>query len=58
MKIFDLQPHLVGHLLELRPLVAADWQGLFAVAVDPAIWKLHPAHDRYKEDVFKAFLRV
>ena len=55
MKIFDLQPHLIGNLLELRPLVAADWEGLFAVAADPAIWKLHPAHDRYKEDVFKAF---
>src|SRR4029453_14312869 len=45
---FNLQPHLVGELLELRPLSADDWEGLFAAAADPMIWELHPAHDRYK----------
>ena len=55
MKSFDLQPHLVGDLLELRPLLAADWEGLFAAAADPMIWRLHPSHDRYKEDVFREY---
>jgi RimJ/RimL family protein N-acetyltransferase len=51
----DLQPHLVGELLELRPLQSADWEGLFAAGADPVIWKLHPAQDRYKEEVFREY---
>src|SRR5215217_4560739 len=50
-----LQPHLVGELLELRPLVPADWEELFAAAADPLIWEQHPANDRYKEEVFRVF---
>lgn len=54
---FELQPHLVGDLLEVRPLRPEDWESLFAVASDPLIWEQHPAHDRYKEGVFKEFFR-
>ena len=54
---FELQPHLVGDLLELRPLRPEDWESLFAVASDPMIWEQHPAHDRYQEEVFKEFFR-
>src|SRR5436190_12300564 len=54
---FNLQPHLVGELLELRPLLAVDWDGLFAAAADPMIWKLHPSHDRYKQEVFKEYFQ-
>jgi N-acetyltransferase len=54
---FNLQPHLVGELLELRPLLADDWEGLFAAATDPMIWELHPAHDRYKEEVFREYFQ-
>jgi RimJ/RimL family protein N-acetyltransferase len=54
---FQLQPHLVGNLLEVRPLRPEDWEALFAVASDPLIWEQHPAHDRYKEEVFKDFFR-
>ena len=57
MKGFDLQPHLVGSLLELRPLRPEDWERLFAVASDPLIWEQHPAHDRYQEAVFRDFFR-
>jgi N-acetyltransferase len=57
MSRFDLQPHLVGDLLELRPVRPEDWKGLFAAAADPMIWELHPAHDRYKEDVFREYFR-
>ena len=52
---FDLQPHLKGELIELRPLAPGDWDELFAVASDPLIWEQHPENDRYKEDVFKIF---
>jgi RimJ/RimL family protein N-acetyltransferase len=54
---FELQPHLVGDLLELRPLRPEDWESLFAVASDPQIWEQHPVHDRYREEVFKEFFR-
>ena len=52
---FDLQPHLKGELIELRPLAPENWDELFAVASDPLIWEQHPENDRYKEDVFKIF---
>ena len=50
-----MQPTLKGELLELRPLTPEDYDDLFAVASDPAIWEQHPARDRYKADVFSAF---
>jgi RimJ/RimL family protein N-acetyltransferase len=50
----DRQPVLVGDRLMLRPLRADDFAALFAVASDPLIWQLHPAHDRWREDVFRA----
>ena len=55
--LFDLQPNLKGELIELRPLTADDWDGLFSVASDPLIWEQHPESDRYTEDVFKGFFR-
>src|SRR6266850_4282174 len=54
---FELQPHLVGDLIEVRPLRPEDWECLFAVASDPLIWEQHPAQDRYKEEVFREFFR-
>jgi N-acetyltransferase len=54
---FELQPHLAGDLLEIRPLRPEDWEALFAVASDPLIWEQHPASDRYQEEVFKEFFR-
>ena len=54
---FDLQPHLKGDLIELRPLMPEDWDDLFAVASDTLIWAQHPENDRYKKDVFKVFFR-
>jgi N-acetyltransferase len=53
--LLDRQPVLEGELLLLRPLCAEDWDALFTVASDPLIWELHPAHDRWREDVFCAF---
>jgi RimJ/RimL family protein N-acetyltransferase len=54
---FELQPHLQGELLELRPLREDDFAALFGVASDPLIWEQHPNSDRYQEEVFKAFFR-
>jgi N-acetyltransferase len=54
---FELQPHLFGELVEVRPLKAEDWESLFAVASDPLIWEQHPARDRYQEEVFREFFR-
>jgi N-acetyltransferase len=54
---FDLQPHLKGELLELRPLATDDWDELFAVASDPLIWEQHPEQDRYTENVFGTFFK-
>lgn len=52
---FDLQPHLTGVLLELRPLRPDDFTDLYGVASDPLIWEQHPAHDRWREPVFREF---
>jgi len=54
---FDLQRHLKGELLELRPLATDDWDELFAVAADPLIWEQHPERDRYTESVFRTFFK-
>lgn len=51
----DRQPILTGERVVIRPLRAEDWEPLYAVAADPLIWELHPAHDRWQEPVFRRF---
>jgi RimJ/RimL family protein N-acetyltransferase len=51
----DFQPTLADALVTLRPLRAADWDALHAVASDPLIWAGHPAKDRWREPVFRRF---
>ena|GEM_PF-42166 len=51
----DRQPVLEGERLVLRPLRADDWDALFAVASDRALWAGHPAHDRWQEPVFREY---
>lgn len=51
----DRQPTLEGERLLLRPLRPDDWDALYAVASDPLIWEVHPAHDRWQEPVFRGF---
>lgn len=55
MTDIDRQPTLTSPLIHLRPLRPDDWEALYAVARDPAIWALHPAHDRWQEPVFRRF---
>jgi RimJ/RimL family protein N-acetyltransferase len=54
---FELQPHLRGELIDLRPLTPEDFTELYAVASDPLIWEQHPARNRHQEDVFREFFR-
>ena|SRR5436190_7198507 len=54
---FDLQPHLKGERIELRPIAPEHWNDLFSVASDPLIWEQHPENDRHKEEVFKGFFQ-
>jgi RimJ/RimL family protein N-acetyltransferase len=53
MTDFELQPRLIGDLVELRPMAPDDWEGLYAVASDPLVWEQHPARNRYQEQIFK-----
>ncbi len=55
MDLPDLQPTLAGALVELRPVLPDDWEGMFAAAADPQIWAVHPASNRYQEAIFRAF---
>ncbi|MBX9732383.1 MAG: GNAT family N-acetyltransferase [Sphingomonas sp.] len=52
---FNSQPTLIGETVALSPLRPEDWDALFAVAADPLIWEVHPAHDRWQEPVFRQF---
>ena len=52
--MFDAQPRLAGELIELRPLVAGDFDALGRAASDPLIWDQHPVR-RHEPDVFRAF---
>lgn len=51
----DRQPVLEGTLVRLRPMTAEDREALFAIASDPLIWEVHPAHDRWQRPVFDVF---
>ena len=53
---FNMQPHhLQGEYVTLRPLQPGDFEILYAVASDPAIWEQHPNKDRYKREVFEVY---
>ena len=49
---------LNGGCVTLRPMRADDWDALYAVASDPLLWEVHPAHDRWREDVFRAYFNA
>lgn len=51
----DLQPVLIGDRVSIRPIVEADRDEMAAVAADPLIWAQHPAHDRWRPEVFARF---
>jgi RimJ/RimL family protein N-acetyltransferase len=53
----ELQPHLTGERIELRPLAAADHDALYAVASDPEIWAQHPVKTRSTPEGFRTFFQ-
>lgn len=55
MIAFDLQPTLIGTLVELRPLRPEDWDGLYRAASDPLIWEQHPEPTRHEREVFRRY---
>jgi N-acetyltransferase len=46
---------LIGHRIELRPLVPGDFDALLEAAGDPLIWEQHPEPDRHRREVFKRY---
>ena len=58
MTAIYVQPVLTGPHIFIRPVVMADWEGMFAAASDPEIWALHPETERYTERVFREFFDV
>jgi hypothetical protein len=52
---FELQPHLTGSLVELRPLERGDFDALYEAAKDPLIWEQHPERDRHTIEVFRRY---
>jgi RimJ/RimL family protein N-acetyltransferase len=55
---FDTQPTLVGETILLRPMADADFDALYAVASDPAIWAQHPEPTRHQRPVFEKFFEA
>jgi len=51
---FDFAPRLSSARIDLRPIVPADREPLYAVAADPLIWEVHPSA-RWQRPVFDAF---
>jgi RimJ/RimL family protein N-acetyltransferase len=51
----NLQPVLENQTIQLSPLDGKDFDLLYAVAADPAIWQQHPNKDRWKKEVFQTF---
>jgi len=51
----SLPTHLENEKAILYPLVAADFELLYQVASDPAVWAQHPNKDRWKKEVFQNF---
>jgi len=52
---FNIQPVLENEKAVLDPLQETDFEALYAVASDPAIWQQHPNKDRWKKEIFRTF---
>lgn len=52
---FSIQPQLENEILKLIPIQESDFEKLFEVASDPAVWVQHPNKNRYQREVFQNF---
>lgn len=48
---------LSGNGISLIPLNEEDFEALYLVGSDPAIWEQHPNSDRYQKEVFKSYFQ-
>ena len=48
------QPILQTDRLIIRPLVQTDYEALYQIASDPAVWEQHPIHDRWRREIGRA----
>ncbi len=46
---------MTGPRISLRPLVASDFEALYAAGCDPEIWRQHSEIGRWQRDNFKIF---
>ncbi|MBM4110735.1 MAG: GNAT family N-acetyltransferase [Phycisphaerae bacterium] len=51
------QPTLTGPTVALRPIDAADLDGLHAAASDPLIWEQHSERNRHERAVFEKYFK-
>jgi RimJ/RimL family protein N-acetyltransferase len=54
---FELQPTIENRLVRLEPLLADDFDALYAVAADPLIWEQHPNKNRYQREIFATYFK-
>jgi RimJ/RimL family protein N-acetyltransferase len=54
---FDFQPFLRDNLIIARPLLEADFEGLYLAASDPLIWEQHPNKNRYQRPAFENYFK-
>lgn len=54
---FSVQPLLQNEIAELLPLTENDFEKLYAVASDPAVWANHPNKNRYERAIFMNFFQ-
>lgn len=52
---FSIQTTLENERAVLQPLKEEDFDMLYTIASDPAIWEQHPNKDRWKREVFEIF---
>ncbi|MCK7555722.1 GNAT family N-acetyltransferase [Chitinophaga sedimenti] len=55
MPTFSIQTPLENEKALLLPLQESDFDLLYAVAADPAVWAQHPNKDRWQREVFRTF---
>ena len=54
---FSIQPKLENPNIELIPLQENDFERLYEVGSDPAVWANHPNPNRYQLETFKIFFQ-
>ena len=52
---FERQARIENQRIRLEPLLAGDFDALYAVAADPLIWEQHPNKNRYRREVFATY---